>query len=306
MAVEGLGEHASDLLLKSQLAERRLDELNDQHAQHFAAQHSRLSASRINCGLRTLRRSLNLTYQWSKIERPVKVTLATGERQRDRVLSKEELGRYLAACPKPRKDCATIIADEGMRPGEVFALQWQHVLLNGSGGLIRIVDGKSKAARRVLPMTPRVYRLLLERHRGMGGPAEGRIFPSTSHEGHLNKHTASGRQMRALKGSGVNRIEPYVLSHTALTRIAAACKDPFVVMRIAGHSSITMTQRYCHPQADAVESAFAKLAETTAEDQVKHVGTNLGTAEETPEWDSLQVVGAKGGTRTPTPCGTRS
>jgi len=29
--------------------------------------------------------------------------------------------------------------------------------------------------------------------------------------------------------------------------------------RIAGHSSISITQRYCHPQADAVEAAFSKF-----------------------------------------------
>jgi hypothetical protein len=29
--------------------------------------------------------------------------------------------------------------------------------------------------------------------------------------------------------------------------------------RIAGHSSITITQRYCHPQTDAVETAFSKF-----------------------------------------------
>jgi hypothetical protein len=28
---------------------------------------------------------------------------------------------------------------------------------------------------------------------------------------------------------------------------------------IAGHSSITMTQRYVHPQDDAIERAFAKV-----------------------------------------------
>jgi hypothetical protein len=33
--------------------------------------------------------------------------------------------------------------------------------------------------------------------------------------------------------------------------------------RIAGHSSITITQRYCHPQADAIERAFLKLADAT-------------------------------------------
>jgi hypothetical protein len=36
--------------------------------------------------------------------------------------------------------------------------------------------------------------------------------------------------------------------------------DPFTLARIAGHSSITITQRYCHPQADAVEAAFLKFA----------------------------------------------
>jgi hypothetical protein len=35
--------------------------------------------------------------------------------------------------------------------------------------------------------------------------------------------------------------------------------DAFTLARIAGHSSITITQRYCHPQADAVEAAFSKF-----------------------------------------------
>jgi len=40
--------------------------------------------------------------------------------------------------------------------------------------------------------------------------------------------------------------------------VAPRC-DPFTLARIAGHSSITITQRYCHPQADAVEAAFSKF-----------------------------------------------
>jgi len=35
--------------------------------------------------------------------------------------------------------------------------------------------------------------------------------------------------------------------------------DPFTLARIAGHSSITITQRYYHPQPDAVEAAFSKF-----------------------------------------------
>jgi integrase len=54
----------------------------------------------------------------------------------------------------------------------------------------------------------------------------------------------------------LNFFQPYVLRHTALTRLAEAGCDVFTLARIAGHSSITITQRYVHPQADAIERAF--------------------------------------------------
>src|SRR3954468_10156341 len=113
-------KQGSDMLLKSPMAGLQLDELTDQHAVAFAAKHGTLSPSGINRGLRTLRRALNLAYQWKKMDRPVKVTLASGEHQRDRVLSETEAANYLSACAQPWRDCATLVIDEGFRPGEVF------------------------------------------------------------------------------------------------------------------------------------------------------------------------------------------
>jgi len=60
--------------------------------------------------------------------------------------------------------------------------------------------------------------------------------------------------------AGLKPFQPYSLRHTSLTRLAEAGCDAFTLARIAGHSSITITQRYCHPQAEAVERAFARLA----------------------------------------------
>jgi len=169
------------MLTRSELAGLRLDELTDQHARQFARQHSSLSASGINRGLRTPRRALNLAFQWKSVDKPVKVTLATGERQRDRVLNEGEVKKYLDACPQPWKDCATIILDEGFRPSEVFALRWSHVFFNeDETGLIQVTEGKSKAAHRMLPMTPRVYELLRGRLESCGRPSEGWIFPTSS------------------------------------------------------------------------------------------------------------------------------
>jgi hypothetical protein len=119
-------KQGSDMLLRAEMAGLQIDEINDEHAQRFAAENVHLSASGINRGLRTLRRSLNLAYQWGKLEKPARVTLATGEKQRDRVLNEKEIEKYLNACPQPWQDCATIILDEGFRPGELFALQWSH------------------------------------------------------------------------------------------------------------------------------------------------------------------------------------
>jgi hypothetical protein len=35
--------------------------------------------------------------------------------------------------------------------------------------------------------------------------------------------------------------------------------DAFTIMRIAGRSSITISQRYVHPSPESVERAFARL-----------------------------------------------
>jgi integrase len=226
-----------------------------------------------------LRRALNLAFEWGKLDKPVRVPLAKGERQRDRVLTDAEIKLYLDNCRQPWKDAATLILGSGMRPGEVYGLRWEFVLLNGSGGLIQVSAGKSKAARRILPMIPDVYRMLKARHEAQDKPAEGWVFPSTVKCGHLEQGTAKTQHSAAiakvnagtvkengkLEASGAKPLplplpefEPYVMRHTALTRMAPFC-DAFTLARIAGHSSITITQRYCHPQADAVEAAFSKF-----------------------------------------------
>ena len=143
-----------------------------------------------------------------------------------------------------------------MRPGEVFALRWENIYLNGTGGLIQVTDGKTKAARRMLPMVPAVFAALKAKWEANGEPEEGWLFPSSSREGHLNKDTAKDQHKRALdranakaKAQGAKEIkifQPYVLRHTALTRLAEAGCDVFTLARIAGHSSIAITQRYVH------------------------------------------------------------
>ena len=117
------------------------------------------------------------------------------------------------------------------------------------------------------------------RHEAQGKPADGWVFPSTARDGHLEQGTAKTQHSAAIAKVNAETVkanarlqvagekslplplrafEPYVMRHTALTRMAPFC-DAFTLARIAGHSSITITQRYCHPQADAVEAAFSRF-----------------------------------------------
>lgn len=49
------------------------------------------------------------------------------------------------------------------------------------------------------------------------------------------------------------------LRNTMLTRLGESGVDAFTIMRVAGHSSIVVSQRYIHPTPEAVERAFERL-----------------------------------------------
>ena len=48
------------------------------------------------------------------------------------------------------------------------------------------------------------------------------------------------------------------LRNTMLTRLGEAGADAFAIMKIAGHSSVTVSQRYVHPR-QILERAFERL-----------------------------------------------
>ena len=164
--------------------------------------------------------------------------MAKGERQRDRVLKRTRRPRTLTPA-QALADCAIIILDEGFRPGEVFALRWPHILLNDDGtGLIQIVEGKSKAARRVLPTTPRVH-ALLARWDAAGKLEDGWIFPSPGTNGHIKDGLTKGHTEGSGRFTGLS-LRALHLRHTALTRFGeAAGHNIFAVAQIAGHACLT-------------------------------------------------------------------
>ncbi len=226
-----------------------------------------LAKESVNRELATLRRMLRLAHEWREIERVPRIRLLSGERIRDFVLSRKQEEIYLAACPEPLNDIAVLILETGLRIGEALRLEWGDITLapvNGARfGFLRVREGKSKNACRVIPLTDRAAAVLRKRAKYscsqfVFANREGKTCLGTSIN-HLHRNAC------APKVEGVRRpIFPadfvlHSLRHTMLTRLGESGVDAFTIMRIAGHSSIVVSQRYIHPTPEAVERAFERL-----------------------------------------------
>jgi integrase len=216
------------------------------------------------------------------------------QRRRQRVLSRAEIERLLAACgPRDRLMIATVLYT-GLRISEMLGLVWDDV--DFSAEVIRVRAQLSRAhrgapARRVAPKTPASARdvpLVAQLARLLGAHRERSHFAQradwvfatargTPH-GHRNvSRRALGRpaQHAGLNDDGWPPLRFHDLRHTFASHLIIDLGlDPAQVSRILGHARITITlDIYTHLFEDArhaqdirtrmAASPFVGLLETT-------------------------------------------
>jgi integrase len=245
----------------------------DAYKQHRSSEKSRyekpLSPASINRELATLRRLLRLAQEWKILDRVPRIRMLKGERHREFVLTHKQEPVYLETCPQPLRDIALLILDTGVRPGEACELGWADVHLepaiNARHGYIRIADGKSRYAKRNLSLTSRVSEMLKARR---AVATSDRVFPGDTGGAVLvtsvDHQHSDVREALKLPSDFVI----HSLRHTMLTRLGEAGADAFTIMRIAGHSSVTVSQRYVHPTPESLERAFEQLEKLNARKSV--------------------------------------
>jgi integrase len=124
-----------------------------------------------------------------------------------------------------------------------------------------VTHGKTAAARRVLPMTPRVRAVLERQWEACEHPGEGWVWPAPTQSGHFEKSTLKKQHQRAIRLSKVRPFVLYSLRHTFLTRLGQSGCDAWTLARIAGHSSVAMSGRYVHPDEHAVLNAMDRVSQ---------------------------------------------
>jgi len=258
----------SRLLEYAPIGNARIDRIDEGVIEGYVvARRAAVAPATVNRELATLRRMLRLAQEWKEIQRVPRIRLLSGERIRDFVLSRQQESIYLAACLQPLHDLSVLMLETGLRIGEALHLEWSDVTLqplNGARfGFIRIREGKSKNAKRIIPLTDRASALLKARWstRTSGvvfGNREGQPYVGTSIN-HLHQSVCNPKVNGKRKRIFPRDFVLHSLRHTMLTRLGESGVDAFTIMRIAGHSSITVSQRYIHPTPEAVERAFERL-----------------------------------------------
>lgn len=179
-----------------------------------------------------------------------------------RVVSYEEERQYLAEASQPLIDFASVMIDTGMRPAEVAAIQKKDLFFDQ--GYLYVPDGKTKAAKRRIPLTARATEIL---NRRAQASKNGYLFATEETNAPITTlKTGHGATIRR---SGVAHFRLYDLRHTFATRFLESGGDLVTLQALLGHSSIHMVTRYAHPTDVHKFDAIRRMEETHTSTQQK-------------------------------------
>ena len=147
------------------------------------------------------------------------------------------------------KTALYIILDCGLRPIEIVNLKISDVDL--TRGVIHVNESKTEAGKRKVPMTDRVKQLLFAQ---IGKRVDGWLFPSPRYQGqHIKRHALTQAWRKAANNAGISAdVDFYCARHTFGTDVMQATKNPFLTMKLLGHTELSTTSIYQHPEMDGI------------------------------------------------------
>ena len=217
------------------------------------------SIAAVNRELEKMRRLLNIAEREGWILRnPMRsgdplISMAD-ERKRERIVTREEELRLLAACEnRYRKHLRPILIcalDTGMRRGEILGLKWSDVDFEERVLTIRAFNTKTMQERQVSLTT----RLMIELERIWEESPKNRDFLVFGFTDNVKKSWTSVRTK-----AGLPDVRFHDLRHTAATRLVAAHLPLPEVGRVLGHTQANTTYRYVNANIETTRRAAALL-----------------------------------------------
>jgi integrase len=246
--------------VKRTFGTRRLDEIARKDVERWKAmlRNRGLAPATVNLAFGLLRHLFNKAVAWEYVTdnpcrgvKPLRLNNA-----RARFLTKDELGRLLAAAAQTRnpwlRALIAVAVNTGLRRGELFNLRWRDV--DFERRILTLRETKDGTTAR-LPFNDVVLFTLTTLPKLAGND---RVFPGTGKSGRLNNVTKSFQA--ALDAAGIEDFHFHDLRHTFASHMVMAGVDLNTVRELMRHKTLDMTLRYAHLAPEHKQGALAKIA----------------------------------------------
>ncbi len=199
--------------------------------------------------------------------RAVRAKLPTVKAKKLAVLSREEIRDMEDAATGERdKLMIRTLGDSGIRLGELLGLTPADLIGRPGPKASRFLQVRGKTGQRDVPISPALYERL-RRYAAKTRPKDtssDQLFLANRRDPRTKLHeplTESGaEQMVRLTAAAAGierRVYPHLFRHSAITRLVKAGKNPILVAKIAGHSSLKMIQEvYSHIEPEDTYDAM--------------------------------------------------
>lgn len=244
----------------------------------------------VNHSIRSLRRALHIASdKFGYLPRAPKLTLLTGENRREAVVSESDFQKILKACGwknisfeyegwaefseltvacETLRALFTLMFDGGLRVGEACRLEWKTVDLEKR--FVFIESGKTKAARRRVPLTTRTIKALSALHNLQ--PEDAR-FCFTRHDRTKSPLTVGWVSHKFMRMRRALKLEDGVVLHSLRHSCASRYGNTgqcnvLDLMAVMGWESAEIAKRYVHLD-DARLAAMSQLLEPKARKSIQ-------------------------------------
>lgn len=245
---------------------RRLADISGSQVEHLKAKklNGGLSAKRINNILTVLSSCLSAATEWGVLEAKPRQKLLKYQQTNIDFLNDEEVGTLIKDTSEPTWNVMVRLAvRSGMRIGELLALQWRDIDLSRSEVSVSrsvtcgIITATKSNRIRHIPLTSDAVVALRTLDSYLHSSF---VFPSAKSSEMPLSYAAALRALdRICRRVNIRKIGWHTLRHTFASSLVMKGVPIYSVMKLLGHSSISMTERYAHLAPAALRNAIAVL-----------------------------------------------
>lgn len=243
--------------LKPVFGNQQLTLIGTEQIQHFIST-TQTGASNTHNILKCFRAIWKSAKAWGYVSHNpfVDLILPSIQQSEQRFFSEQELCLILNSAPEPDKTLYWMLAQTGLRIGEILALTWNTLDLAGATasvtssvarGKLREQVTKTKTAKRVIPLSPRlVDHLFTFRTTTWQENSLNLVFANTKGNPWKAENLLEGRLQPLLEALGLPRAGFHAFRHASAT-ILSRMNVPMEIRRARlGHTDEEMTLRYTH------------------------------------------------------------